>query len=64
MSYSVEEFCKIHGISRAYFYQMLREGTGPRIYKVGPRLTRISEKANDDWIKSLEAATSMPGVAA
>ena len=37
--YSVAEFTCQHGISRALFYKLLQAGNGPRIMKVGKRLS-------------------------
>jgi predicted DNA-binding transcriptional regulator AlpA len=56
-SYTVAEFCKLHGFSRALFYKLAARGDAPRTYKVG-QLTRISEAANLAWIAEREAATS------
>lgn len=64
MSMTVSEFCHRHSISRAFFYLLASKGEAPRTFKVG-RLVRISQEAEREWIKSREAAASMPdGVAA
>ncbi len=55
-SYSVADFCRAHGISRALFYKLLREGHGPRVMKVGRR-TLISREAAEDWRRRMEGAT-------
>jgi hypothetical protein len=34
-AYSVEEFCRRHGISRAYLYLLRRRGEGPRLCRSG-----------------------------
>ena len=52
---SVDEFCVDHRISRAMFYKILKEGTGPRVMKVGNR-TLISVEADADWRRTMEAA--------
>ncbi len=54
-SYSVADFCHAHGISRALFYKLLREGHGPRVMKVGRR-TLISREAAEQWRRRMEAA--------
>lgn len=57
-TFSVDQFCKIHNISRAKFYQMLKEGTAPRIMKVGKR-TLISNEAAQKWRSDIEALSNM-----
>jgi len=54
-AYSVDEFCRRHGISRAYFYLLQRRGKAPRIMKVGAR-TLISVEAAADWRRQMETA--------
>jgi predicted DNA-binding transcriptional regulator AlpA len=56
-SFSIEQWCEIHALSRSMFYKMAKQGTAPRTFKVGAS-TRISEQANDEWVKSLEAVVS------
>ena len=34
---TVEEFCQAHRISRGTFYNLLKDGRGPRVMKVGAR---------------------------
>jgi excisionase family DNA binding protein len=46
---SVEEAAKILGISRAYAYQMAREGQLPGCKKIGSRFI-ISKKLLNDYI--------------
>jgi hypothetical protein len=46
--YSVSEFCREHGISRALFYTLLRKGQAPHVIKAGRR-TLISHEAAEDW---------------
>jgi len=52
-AYSVAEFCRQHGISRGLFYNLLREGHGPRVIKAGRR-TLISSKAAEEWRQRME----------
>jgi hypothetical protein len=51
----VEEFCRRHGISRAYLYLLWRRGEGPRYMQVGARRL-ISKEAARDWRRGLEQA--------
>jgi hypothetical protein len=53
--YGVAGFCRSHGISRAFFYKLHREGKGPRFAKCGSR-TLISAEAAAEWRRGLEQA--------
>lgn len=52
-AYSVEQFCARHNISRSTFYLLVREGQGPRTFKIGTR-TLISREAAAVWRRSRE----------
>lgn len=56
-SLSIDEWCKAHRFSRAYFYLLIKRGEGPRTYKVG-RCRRISDTANAEWLAAREAASN------
>lgn len=49
----VTEFCRSHGISRALFYLLLRDGTGPRVMRVRGRVL-ISAEAAREWREAME----------
>jgi len=53
LTFSVEEFCVAHGISRASFYEYLKRGNGPAIMKVGHR-TMVSAEAAAEWRRRME----------
>jgi hypothetical protein len=53
--FTVTEFCETHRISRARFYEMRQEGTGPRVMKVGKR-TLVSAEAAEEWRRRMERA--------
>ncbi len=53
VTYSVQDFCHEHGISRGLFYKLLRQGLGPNIIKVGRR-TLISQEAAREWRRRME----------
>lgn len=53
MMISVSDFCRAHGISRAMFYKLTKEGRGPRTAKVGRR-TLISQEAAEEWRREME----------
>ncbi len=54
---SVDEFCRSHRISRYTFYNLLKEGRGPSIMKVGAR-TLISSEAAAAWRRRMEDQTA------
>lgn len=53
--YSVSEFCQAHGICRATFYNLKRNGEAPRTMLVGGRVM-ISFEAATIWRAEREAA--------
>lgn len=50
---TVDEFCQSHRISRGTFYNLLKDGRGPAVMKVGHG-TRISEEAAAAWRRAME----------
>jgi hypothetical protein len=56
LAFSVEEFCKAHGISIGHFYALLKAGLGPRVMKVGLR-TLISAEEAARWRAERTAET-------
>lgn len=52
-SFTVEQFCQAHAISRATFYDLLKRGAGPVIMKVGRR-TLVSVEAAAAWRRQME----------
>jgi predicted DNA-binding transcriptional regulator AlpA len=54
-AFTIEEFCKAYGISRALYYKLLKAGEGPRIAKIGSK-TLISDEAAADWLRAREVA--------
>jgi predicted DNA-binding transcriptional regulator AlpA len=57
-SYSIDDWCKLHGLSRAFFYKLASQGEAPETFKVG-RCTRITEEANAAWLRAREAASQV-----
>ncbi len=53
-SYSISEFCQRHGISRSKFYELQKEGDGPRTFRVGTK-PLISVEAAEAWRRKMEA---------
>jgi hypothetical protein len=57
LAFSVEEFCRAHGISIGFFYALLKRGEGPEIMKLGTR-TLISAEEAARWRAERTAASS------
>jgi len=53
-SYTINEWCDLHGLSRATFYRF-PPGAGPDTFDVGSH-KRISARANREWVKKCERA--------
>lgn len=53
-AYSVPEFAEAHGLSRAHFYNLLRDGKAPKVMYVGRR-TLVSREAAAEWRKRMES---------
>jgi predicted DNA-binding transcriptional regulator AlpA len=49
---SIAEFCAANGISQTTFFKMRREGTAPRVMKLGTRVL-ISQDAARAWREAL-----------
>jgi excisionase family DNA binding protein len=57
-SLTVAEFCEANRLSRATFYNLLREGKAPQIMKVGRR-TLIPADAVREWQQRMLASTQL-----
>ncbi|WP_340667530.1 transcriptional regulator [Bradyrhizobium ottawaense] len=57
-SFSIDEWCQLHGFCRAFFYKLRAQGQAPRTYNVG-RIVRISEEANNEWLRAREAPSQV-----
>ena len=55
VAFSVSEFCEAHRISRSLFYELRRNGLGPKEMKVGARRL-ISHEAAAEWRRRMEVA--------
>jgi excisionase family DNA binding protein len=53
LALSITEFCKLHSISRATFYNLLKEGQAPQTMRVGRRRF-ISAEAAATWRRKME----------
>lgn len=56
-AFTVHQFCADHSISRATFYNLINEGKGPVLMKVGSR-TLISVEAAEAWRRRMEAESA------
>jgi hypothetical protein len=52
-AFSIADFCKVHSISRAMFYLMLKNGIAPKLMRVGRRRL-ISSEAATEWRLRME----------
>jgi excisionase family DNA binding protein len=59
---TVDEFCQSHRISRGTFYNLLKDGRGPAVMKIGAG-TRVSEEAAAAWRRRMEGDSSQPKAA-
>jgi predicted DNA-binding transcriptional regulator AlpA len=55
LAFTIVEFCHLHRISRATFYNMVKAGVAPRVMVVGGRKL-VSAEAAADWRKEREKA--------
>jgi len=62
-AYTVAEFCAAHRMSRSRLYAEWKQGTGPKIIKIGTKVL-ISREAAAEWRRERECAASKPGEAA
>jgi predicted DNA-binding transcriptional regulator AlpA len=54
---TVLQFVEAHQISRTLFYELMRQGKGPRTMKLGRR-TLISAEAAAEWRARMEQETA------
>ncbi|VTU29681.1 Helix-turn-helix domain protein [Variovorax sp. PBL-H6] len=54
---SIPQFCEGHNISRTHLYELIKQGKGPRLMKLGRR-TLISAEAAAEWRARMEAETA------
>jgi hypothetical protein len=58
LAYSINEFCMLHGISRAHYYNLKRFGLGPREMDLRGRKA-ISVESAAAWRRAREAGNVM-----
>jgi hypothetical protein len=57
-SLSVDDFCRLEGIHRDTFYELLKQGRGPIVMRVGDPVKgqiRITAQARWEWQRAREA---------
>ena len=54
-AFTIDEFCMSHGFSRAHYFNLQKEGLGPRTMHVGARRL-ISQESASMWRREREAA--------
>ena len=54
LAFSIVEFCRLHCISRAHFYNLSKNGEAPAMMRVGRRAL-ISVEAAAEWRSRMEA---------
>ncbi len=54
-SHTINGFCRLEKISRAYFYKLKAQGRGPRMMSTN----RITEQARRDWQREREAEAAI-----
>lgn len=54
LAFTVQQFCASHGLSRGQYYNLKKQGRGPREMKVDSR-PRISAEAAAEWRRRMEA---------
>jgi hypothetical protein len=54
-AYTIDEFCRAHRFSRAQYFNIKKEGKGPREMRVGTRVI-ISKEAAADWRREREVS--------
>ena len=59
LAFSIPEFCRRHGISRAHFYNLSKSGQGPALMRVGRR-TLVSAEAAAEWRRRMEQVDRDP----
>lgn len=57
-AFTVTEFCRRHGVSRAFLYLLWQRGEGPRFMQVGARRL-VSVEAAAEWRRLMEAKADL-----
>jgi hypothetical protein len=60
-SQTIAQFCAAEQISRAFFYELIKQGRGPRLMRLANGCIRISAEARRDWRRAREVETAEAG---
>ncbi len=52
-AFTIDEFCRAHGFSRAHYFNLQKLGMGPRVMRVGSRVL-VSREAAAEWRRARE----------
>ena len=63
-SYTIAQFCRAEQIDRDTYYEMKKEGRGPREMRPAERAPRISAEARRDWQRARETEAAAKNAAA
>jgi predicted DNA-binding transcriptional regulator AlpA len=55
LAFTVPQFCRLHSLSRATYYNLAREGRAPASMKVGRRRL-IARESAEAWRRAMEQA--------
>jgi hypothetical protein len=58
-AYSIKTFCAAHSISPSCYFQLKKEGRGPREMRVGRAGVRISVEAAAEWRRRMESLSEV-----
>ena len=59
-AHTIDEFCENNRISRSAYYNLKKDGLGPREMRCG-RKPIITPEAEDDWRRMMERLTAEAG---
>lgn len=54
-AFTIDEFCRAHGFSRAHYFNLQQKGEGPRVMRLGSRVL-VSREAAAEWRRQREVA--------
>jgi hypothetical protein len=57
LAFSIQEFCELHSLSKAHYYNLRRRGLGPAEAKLGTRVIVTAEAART-WREQLTATAT------
>ena len=57
MSFTIEQWCQRHNVSRSFYYKLKRAGKAPRTMELLDKAVRITEEADREWVCQREVET-------